>query len=51
MLTGTDKVSKDYGNVEVVPTTIIVDKSGKIVHAILGTRKKEEFEKMVKALM
>jgi peroxiredoxin len=51
MLSGTDKVSKDYGNVEVVPTTIIVDKSGKIVHAILGTRKKEEFEKMVKALM
>jgi len=51
VLTGTDKMSKDYGNVEVVPTTVIIDKQGKIVHAILGTRKKEEFEKMVKALM
>lgn len=51
VLTGTDKVSKDYGNVEVVPTTVIINKEGKIVNAILGTRKKEEFEKMVKALL
>jgi peroxiredoxin len=51
VLFGTDKVSKDYGNVEVVPTTVIIDKQGKIVNAILGTRKKEEFDKMVKALL
>jgi len=51
VLTGNDQVSKDYGNVEVVPTTFIIDKQGKIVHKILGTRKKEEFVKMIQALL
>ena len=51
VLTGTDKVSQDYGNVAVVPTTFIIDRQGNIVHKIEGTRKKEEFEKMIKALL
>lgn len=51
VLAGTDKVSKDYGGVEVVPTTFIIDKQGNIVHKILGTRKKEEFEKLIRPLL
>ncbi len=51
VLTGNDKVGKDYGDVAVVPTTFIIDKQGKIVHAILGTRKKEELAKMIQALL
>jgi len=51
MLAGNDKVSKDYGNVELVPTTFIIDKQGNIAHKILGTRKKEEFVKMIQALL
>lgn len=51
VLIGNDKVSKDYGNVEVVPTTFIIDKQGNIAHKILGTRKKEEFVKMIQALL
>jgi|UniRef100_A0A7C5ALC8 cytochrome c biogenesis protein CcmG/thiol:disulfide interchange protein DsbE len=51
VLAGTDKVSKDYGGVEVVPTTFIIDKQGNIVHKILGTRKKEEFEKLIKPML
>lgn len=51
VLAGTDKVSKDYGGVEVVPTTFIIDKQGNIVHKILGTRKKEEFEKLILPLL
>jgi cytochrome c biogenesis protein CcmG/thiol:disulfide interchange protein DsbE len=51
VLAGNDKVSKDYGNVEVVPTTFIIDKQGNIAHKILGTRKKEELDKMIKALL
>lgn len=51
MLAGNDKVSKDYGNVELVPTTIIIDKQGNIAHKILGTRKKEEFIKMIQPLL
>jgi peroxiredoxin len=51
VLNGNDKVSKDYGNVEVVPTTFIIDKQGNIAHKILGTRKKEEFVKMIQGLL
>jgi len=51
VLVGNDKVSKDYGNVEIVPTTFIIDKQGNIAHKILGTRKKEELAKMIEALL
>ncbi|MCL4501583.1 MAG: TlpA family protein disulfide reductase [Deltaproteobacteria bacterium] len=51
VLNGTDKVGADYGNVAVVPTTFIIDKQGNIAHKIEGTRKKEEFERMVKSLL
>jgi cytochrome c biogenesis protein CcmG/thiol:disulfide interchange protein DsbE len=51
VLLGDDKVSKAYGDVAVVPTTFIIDKQGNIVHSIAGTRSKEEFIKMVKALL
>ena len=51
VLMGNDNVSKAYGGVEVVPTTFIIDKQGNIVHKVLGTRKKEEFERMVQALL
>jgi len=51
VLTGTDQVSKAYGDVVVVPTTFIIDKQGNIVEKIEGTRKKEEFEKKIQALM
>jgi peroxiredoxin len=51
VLAGNDKVSKDYGNVEIVPTTFIIDKKGNIAHKILGTRKKEELAKMIEALL
>ena len=51
VLAGNDQVSKDYGNVEIVPTTFIIDKQGNIAHKILGTRKKEELAKMIEALL
>lgn len=51
VLVGTDKVSQDYGNVEVVPTTFIIDKQGNIVQKIVGTKSKAEFEKMIKPLL
>jgi len=51
VLIGNDKVSEAYGSVAVVPTTFIIDKQGKIVQAILGTRKKEDFVKMIKPLL
>jgi len=51
VLLGDDKVAKAYGGVEVVPTTIIVDKQGNIAHKVLGTRKKEEFLKLIQPLL
>lgn len=51
VLLGDDKVSKAYGGVEIVPTTFIIDKQGNIVHKVLGTRKKEEFVKMIQPLL
>uniref|UniRef100_A0A7C3YZX3 TlpA family protein disulfide reductase n=1 Tax=Desulfobacca acetoxidans TaxID=60893 RepID=A0A7C3YZX3_9BACT len=51
VLVGNDKVAKDYGNVEVVPTTFIIDRQGNIAHKIVGTRSKADFEKMIRQLM
>jgi peroxiredoxin len=51
VLMGDDNVSKAYGNIEVVPTTVIIDKQGNVAHKVLGTRKKEEFARMIQALL
>lgn len=51
VLLGNDKVSKDYGNIEVVPTSFIIDRQGNIAHKIVGTRSKEDFLKLIRPLM
>ena len=51
VLVGTDKVAKDYGNVEVVPTTFIIDRQGNIVQKIVGSRSKEDFLKVIRPLL
>jgi peroxiredoxin len=51
VLIGNDQVSAAYGSVAVVPTTFIIDKSGKVAYKIEGTRSKEEFEKMIRSLL
>jgi cytochrome c biogenesis protein CcmG, thiol:disulfide interchange protein DsbE len=51
VLVGNDKVAKDYGNVEVVPTTIIIDRQGNIAAKIVGSRSKEDFLKVIRPLL
>jgi cytochrome c biogenesis protein CcmG/thiol:disulfide interchange protein DsbE len=51
VLQGNDQVSKAYGNVEIVPTTFILDRQGNIAHKILGTRSKAELKKMIEGLL
>ncbi len=51
VLLGTDKVSKDYGDIVAVPTTFILNKEGKVADKIVGPRKKEEFLKMITPLL
>ena len=50
-LVGTDKVSKDYGEIVAVPTTFIINREGKITEKIEGARKKEEFMKLIGPLL
>lgn len=51
VLLGGDQVSKDYGSIEVVPTTFIIDRGGNIAHKILGARSKEDFLKLIRPLL
>ncbi|MFZ5453939.1 MAG: peroxiredoxin family protein [Thermodesulfobacteriota bacterium] len=51
VLAGNDKVGKAYDNVELVPTTFIIDKQGNIAHKILGSRKKADFIKLIQPLL
>ena len=51
VLVGDDKVAKDYGNVEVVPTTFIIDRQGNVVQKIVGSRSKEDFLKIIRPLL
>jgi cytochrome c biogenesis protein CcmG/thiol:disulfide interchange protein DsbE len=51
VLIGNDKVSEAYGNVVVVPTTFIIDKQGKIIYQIEGTRKKADFLSKIQPLL
>ncbi|MDD2904546.1 MAG: TlpA disulfide reductase family protein [Syntrophales bacterium] len=51
LLAGNDKVGKAYDNVELVPTTFIIDKQGNIAHKILGARKKADFIKLIQPLL
>lgn len=44
-------VSKEYGPVRSIPTTFLVDKKGNIVETIIGARKKDYFEKIIKPLL
>ena len=47
MFIGNQDIDKAYGGVSVVPTTFIIDKSGNIVDKIIGSKTKEEFEKII----
>lgn len=45
------KIAEDYGGVVGIPTTFVIDRSGKIVGKYTGYVEKEEFEKQIKALL
>jgi cytochrome c biogenesis protein CcmG/thiol:disulfide interchange protein DsbE len=51
VLMGTNEVAASYGGVEAIPTTFIIDKSGKIVTKYEGFRPKETFESQIKKLL
>ncbi len=48
VLLGSDDVSMRYGGIEGIPTTFIIDRSGKIVNRFEGFRPKSVFEQEIK---
>ncbi|HVY71604.1 MAG TPA: redoxin domain-containing protein [Verrucomicrobiae bacterium] len=48
---GNDSVTGDFGGVEVIPTTFVIDRDGKIVSKHVGVTQKAEFEAEIKPLL
>ncbi|TKJ31226.1 hypothetical protein CEE39_07345 [bacterium (candidate division B38) B3_B38] len=50
ILMGNKEITKEYGNINAIPTTFFIDRQGRIVQKYIGYRAKEVFENKLKAL-
>jgi peroxiredoxin len=48
---GNDRVAAEYGNIDAIPTTFIVDKEGNIIARHIGYMKEEDFENTIKSYL
>lgn len=48
---GNEKVSQDYGDVQSIPTSFIIDQKGNIVNKHVGLTPKEVYVKQIKSLL
>ncbi len=48
---GNEKVMGDFGGVEAIPATFVIDRQGRIVGKHVGLTDREEFEKEIKPLL
>jgi len=48
---GTDQTAEEFGGVEVLPTTFVIDRQGRIVATHQGLTSKDEIEDAIKALL
>jgi thiol-disulfide isomerase/thioredoxin len=48
---GTEQVVSDYGNLQAIPSTFVVDKKGNIVAEHTGSLSKDAFEQMIKPFL
>ena len=44
-------VSRMYGGIQSIPTTFVVNREGKVVEYIVGSRPKADFERIIKSLL
>jgi peroxiredoxin len=51
VLIGNDETASSFGGVDVLPTTFIIDKQGRIVATHVGLTSKSEFEDAIKSLL
>jgi cytochrome c biogenesis protein CcmG/thiol:disulfide interchange protein DsbE len=47
----TAKVVRDYGGARSIPTSFIIDRQGRLQARFIGSRRKEEFERVIKTLL
>ena len=50
-LLGTDLVAQQYGGVDALPTTFVIDREGKIASTHVGLAPKSEYERDIQALL
>jgi peroxiredoxin len=48
---GNERVTREYGNIDAIPTTFIVDTNGSIVDRHIGYMKMEDFENTIKGYL
>ncbi len=48
---GTDELSDAYGGIQVLPTTFIIDRKGKVVDGLLGATDRAGFEAKIKPVL
>lgn len=48
---GDEKVSKDYGNIQAIPTSFVIDKKGNIVDKHVGLVPKDSYTDKIKELL
>jgi peroxiredoxin len=51
VLIGNDDTAAAFGGVDVLPTTLIIDKQGRIIATHQGLTSKDEFEKAIESLL
>ena len=51
MLIGDQNIANEYGGIRAIPTTFVVDRSGKVVKKYTGYRDQSVFEDDIKALL
>jgi peroxiredoxin len=48
---GNEEVAEPYGGVDVIPTTFVIDRHGRIVNRHIGYNDKAAFEKEIQSLL
>jgi peroxiredoxin len=48
---GNDKIARQYGGIEAIPTTFVIDKNGVVVVQHIGGLRKEDLENKIKGIL
>jgi cytochrome c biogenesis protein CcmG, thiol:disulfide interchange protein DsbE len=51
LIWGSYELMEKYGQVSAVPTTIIIDRKGRIAERVVGSRSREQYEQMLRPLL